>query len=240
MYRIVQSDLFNTGEYMKHTRESITAVVLNTVKFVRGKAKENLPLTMDMQIMQDLHLGEDVYDLVLLLQERTGITPPKQEWEKARTIGDIVELLLKCDPIKIAQQAFAEIHAHFPQIEVTEYTGDQHSPVGLQMTFPVQSKIKHEINLILSGDELHFSVSHFYLEWFPCTKPDVVKDYIETVSGFLSGEYRVLELYAGTKCVKAKLQAPKNGDWSTIGTWSTLRALLPWPRKTPAIVRAGS
>lgn len=120
------------------------------------------------------------------------------------------------DMIVIAKQAFSEIQGRFPQLQVEE---DKSVPFDLSIAYPVQPGLKHKVNLFLYGDELYFSVSQFTLEWFPCTKPERVKYFIEAVCGFLSGELRILETYTGDKCIKAELQFLKDGNWKTMGTY---------------------
>lgn len=130
------------------------------------------------------------------------------------------------DTEKIARQAFANIAARFPQFKMIE---DEEAPVEISITIPSQPGLKQEVWLALqNNDELHFSVGSFWLEWFPCTDPIKVQSYIDSVAGFLSGNYRILEHYRGTKCVKAELQQPNSGGWHTIGTWSLLWLPLPW------------
>jgi hypothetical protein len=137
--------------------------------------------------------------------------------------------------LEIARKAFADIQARFPHLQATFREG---GPVDLSVDMPVQSRLKYEVNLNLQGDELHFSVSHFWLEWFPCTKPAIVEAYITAVSGFLSGEYRIVEHYRGNNCVKAELQSPKDTDWKTIGVSSNnFWSLLPWPKKHLVVIR---
>lgn len=80
------------------TRDKITAEVIALVKLVHGIKVETPPITLDSNLMKDLKLQHDADDLVMLLEERTGIKPPDQEWEDARTVGDIIELLLKYAP----------------------------------------------------------------------------------------------------------------------------------------------
>lgn len=77
------------------TRDKLTAEVLAVVKSVRGIKVETPPLTLDSRLEKDLHLEHDAEDLVKLLEERTGIKPPEQGWREARTVGDVIELLLK-------------------------------------------------------------------------------------------------------------------------------------------------
>jgi len=61
---------------------------------------------------------------------------------------------------------------------------------------------------------MHLNVSHFWVEWFPCTDKECTKRYIDAVSGFLSGEYRVVEYFRGEKYIKSKLQKPQDGKWN--------------------------
>jgi len=130
------------------------------------------------------------------------------------------------DTEAIARSAFAEIAQRFPNLHFAE---DEGTPVEVSITAPAQEGLRHKIWLALqNNDELHFSVEHFWLEWFPCTDPQRVKEYISSVVGFLSGDYRIIEHYRGTRCVKAQLQRPTNGGWSTIGTWSRLNLPIPW------------
>jgi hypothetical protein len=130
------------------------------------------------------------------------------------------------DTLEIAKGAFERIREAFPRLEVVE---DTTSPVEISLDIPVQPGLKHRVNLNLqNADELHFSVGSFWLEWFPCTDSAMVDSYVEAVTGFISGRLRVLEHYRGKRCIKAELQAPANGEWNTIGTWSTLSLPIPW------------
>lgn len=120
----------------------------------------------------------------------------------------------------IAKQAFSEITRQFPHLTVRE---NKDHPVELSLTIPEQDGLKHEVWLgFQNADELHFSVGHFWLEWFPCTESEKVRSFVDAVSGFLHGQYRVLEHHRGTNCIKAELQRPSSDGWETIGTWSRL------------------
>ncbi|GGE48783.1 hypothetical protein GCM10007421_23820 [Halopseudomonas oceani] len=133
---------------------------------------------------------------------------------------------MKLDSLPIARKALAEIEARFPWLKLLE---DRDAPVELSVTIPVQPGIKQEIWLCLQNyDELHFSVGHFCLGWFPCTDPERVSEYVDAVCGFIGGESRVIEQYRGDRCVKARLQAPDQGKWKTIGTWTRLSLPFPW------------
>jgi len=96
-------------------------------------------------------------------------------------------------------------------------------PVEISITLPVQPGLSHKVWLCLQNqDELGLGIGSFYCEWFPCTRPDRVERYLAAVIGFLSGEYRILERYKGTRCYKAKLQKPDGDSWRTVATWATV------------------
>ncbi len=121
------------------------------------------------------------------------------------------------DPLGIAQEAFSRIGARSPGLAMTQ---DMSAPVELSIEIPVQPGLKYAVHLNLQNrDELHFSVENFWLEWFPCTDPSRVEAYIEAVSSFLSGHYRILEHHRGRRCTRADLQKPApGGGWTSIGT----------------------
>ncbi len=132
------------------------------------------------------------------------------------------------DILRIAEQAFEEIAARFPHLHTVR---DEEAEVELIIRLPVQPGLRQQVSLYLANnDELNMVVDHFWLEWFPCTDPTKVEAYIEAVSGYLSGRYRILEHYRGKKCVKAELQAPSATGWETISTSSTIRIPIPWKK----------
>ena len=127
----------------------------------------------------------------------------------------------------IARRAFEELAARFPTLSRVE---DQETPVTISVTIPVQEGVRQSVWLGLDGDELHFCVGRFSVQWFPCTDEEVVRQYVEAVSGYLSGSSRVLEHLQGGRCVKAELQVPADDGWRTIGVWSRLHLPMPWKR----------
>lgn len=141
------------------------------------------------------------------------------------------------ETLQIAENTFRVISERFPSLEMKRNTTD---PVELSMDIPVQPGLKYAVNLNLQNlDELHFSVGNFWLEWFPCTQPSKVAAYIDAVSGFLAGRYRVLEHYRGNKCVKAELQTPESqGEWKTIGTYTLLWPPFPWRKHFKELINA--
>lgn len=139
------------------------------------------------------------------------------------------------DTIETAKEVFSHIEKKFPHLKMLP---DTEAPVELCVNIPTQPGLKYKVNLNLqNNDELHFSVSNFWLEWFPCTNPDVKTKYIESVCGFLSGEYRILEQFRGNKCTKAELQMPLDSDWKTIGRTHHIAFVFPWTKKHTSIIR---
>jgi hypothetical protein len=134
----------------------------------------------------------------------------------------------KRDAVRIAEQAFEEIAARFPHLHMVR---EQEAEVELMIRLPVQPGLRHQVSLYLANnDELNMVMGHFWLELFPCTDPTKVASYIEAVSGYLSGRYRIIEHYRGTKCVKSELQAPNATGWETIARSSTIRLPIPWKK----------
>jgi hypothetical protein len=124
------------------------------------------------------------------------------------------------DTEAIARGVFAEIAKRFPSLKMVENHGE---PVAISITMPAQPGLFYEVWLCLQNvDELGFQAGSFCYEWFPCTKSDRVEKYLDAVTGFLSGRYRILEHYRGTRCYKAKLQRPEGDRWRTIATWATI------------------
>lgn len=128
--------------------------------------------------------------------------------------------------MEIAEKTFRRIAKLFPDLKMER---NDEAPVELSIDIPIQPGLKYAVHLNLQNkDELHLSVENFWLEWFPCTEPSRVDHYIDAVSGFISGKYRVLEHYRGKRCIKAELQAPsEDGGWATVGT--SIHIGLPWP-----------
>jgi hypothetical protein len=136
-----------------------------------------------------------------------------------------VKIMKPSSELAVAREAISAIANRFPSLRMIE---EPEAPNELSIRLPVQPGLNHEVWLAFqNNDELHFSVGHFWLEWFPCSKPSRVSEYIAAVTGFLSGDYRILEHYLGKRCIRAELQAPTSRGWQTIGTWRTFLGLLP-------------
>ncbi|MBS4049058.1 MAG: hypothetical protein KG075_22125 [Alphaproteobacteria bacterium] len=131
------------------------------------------------------------------------------------------------NPLQAARDALSEIARQFPSLRMEERPDD---PVELSILLPVQPGLAHDVWLGFQNEnELHFSVGNFWMEWFPCTDTAKSAAFIDAVTGFISGRYRILEHYRGRKCVKADLQGPDGHGWRTIKSWARLS--LPFPLK---------
>lgn len=126
---------------------------------------------------------------------------------------------------------FQDIRAAYPNLTMSLDVNHPH--VDLNMDVLQQTGLAFAVNLNLQGDELHLSAGDaFWVEWFPCTDPDVVARYYDAVTGLLSGRYRIREHYVRNRAVKAQLQRPVEGGWKTITSWANLGILIPWRRST--------
>lgn len=123
---------------------------------------------------------------------------------------------------------FEDIRDTFPTLSMRlEHTPAQ---ADLSLDIPAQPGLIFGIHLTLRGDELHVTAGAFWMEWFPCSRPDVVQTYREAVCGLLGGAYRIRERHRGGRAFKAELQRPDGTGWRTIATWS--RLAWPFPRHT--------
>ncbi|MBV6425112.1 MAG: hypothetical protein NAOJABEB_02926 [Steroidobacteraceae bacterium] len=130
------------------------------------------------------------------------------------------------DTEAIARAAFGQIQQRFPALRMVE---EQNPHVEISITLPIQPGLEQQVWLCLqNNDELHFSVGHFWCEWFPCTMPEKVESYVAAVCGYVSGEYRIIEGRRFGRCIRAKLQRPCGGSWETIASWSRLHIPVPW------------
>lgn len=135
----------------------------------------------------------------------------------------------------IAVSTFEKIRAAFPKLMMN--LDFHHKHVDLAMNIPVQPGLSFDVFLNLQNlDELHLEASAFWVGWFPCTNSERVREYLEAVSGLLSGRFRILEHWRGRRVVKAELQCPSDGEWKTITGCSHLLS-VPWPSKSFKIVQ---
>ena len=122
---------------------------------------------------------------------------------------------------------FEDIRSAFPSLSMRL---DQNPPnVDINVDIPQQTGLAFDMSLNLQGDELHLNAGAFHMEWFSCTRPDVVEAYREAVHGLLRGEYRIRERYRGGIPIKAELQRPNGRRWLTIATWHGWA--WPFPRR---------
>jgi hypothetical protein len=161
------------------------------------------------------------HTLSLQYNRPTGLSPtPNGRTATEDLVQREEPRLPKSETETIARAVFAEIAKRFPSLTMVENFGD---PVEISITMPVQPGFSQEVWLCLQNyDELGFRAGHFYNEWFPCTKSTRAEDYLHAVTGFLSGQHRILEHYRGGKCYRAQLQKSEGDRWRTIATWATI------------------
>ena len=79
---------------MINTREAITTELVRVLEKVRGTKAS--PITLNTHLITDLHLlSDDATEVCLMMQDKTGIKPPREEWAKVGTVGDVIDLLVK-------------------------------------------------------------------------------------------------------------------------------------------------
>jgi hypothetical protein len=129
------------------------------------------------------------------------------------------------DNCKIANEAFQYIINANPNLEMVIVV--EPDDYDAEMNIPAQEGLDFSVHLNLQNtDELHLVVEPFWGEWFPCTEPDRVKEYIAAVNGVLNGSSRIKIISRNGNPVKAILQEPDKEKWQTSFTWSKLHLPL--------------
>lgn len=141
--------------------------------------------------------------------------------------------------IEIARTTFEHIAEKFPGLVTSIREGRN---VDLVMEIPEQKRLSFRLELYMDNlDELHLQAGTcFWLEWFPCSDPERVEQFLDAVSGLITGKYRIIEHYRGTRAVKAELQASDDDGWKTIGTWATFDFPIPWKKERRIISNTGT
>lgn len=111
--------------------------------------------------------------------------------------------------------------------------------VDLSMEISTQNGLGFDVHLDLQNlDELWLGVKSSFFIWFPCTNPEAVESYINTVGDTLEGKCRIVEHLRGSRLVKAEMQTPEDAAWKTIATCRSYR--IPWPfQKQYRILQVG-
>jgi len=68
-------------------------------------------------------------------------------------------------------------------------------------------------------DELHLNAPGLWVEWFPCTRPEVLSRYVDAVRGVLAGTHRILQHHRQGRLIKSYLQRPAGTSWATIARY---------------------
>jgi hypothetical protein len=122
-------------------------------------------------------------------------------------------------PLELAEFAFNEIRESFPNLACRI----DRKPAGgldIELVFPEQPGLSFEVSLNLQNvDELHLNAPGLSVEWFPCTKPDVLTRYVDAVRGVIAGSHRILQYRRRGRLIKSYLQRPLGESWETIARY---------------------
>ena len=136
-----------------------------------------------------------------------------------------------------AIQLFERIRTALPHLSMDLRAAD--SNVDASMAIPVQSCLSFAVHLYLDSNALHMTAGEkLWLEWFPPDNQTVVEQYRDAALGVLSGEYRIVEYFRGTRAVKALLQRPNGDSWETIGTSGGLGRWRSWGARVSNVLQA--
>jgi hypothetical protein len=139
---------------------------------------------------------------------------------------------------EIAIRIFDQIRQAFPQLQMEVRLDHPH--LDAAMHIPCQVGLAFAVDLNLQNeDELHLSVGGLWVSWFPCDHPENVRRFLASVSGILSGEYRILEHVQWGRVVKASLQRPDGAGWRTVAVSSGFHLPIPWLIKKRVIRAIG-
>ena len=122
-------------------------------------------------------------------------------------------------PLELAEFAFSEIQESFPDL-TAQVSREPDGGLDLELVFPEQPGLSFEVGLNLqNNDELHINAPGFWVEWFPCTKTEILTQYIDAVRGLLDGSHRILQHHRSGRLVKSFLQRPAGDSWETIARY---------------------
>ena len=66
------------------------------------------------------------------------------------------------------------MRSSFPDLATDLDSDVVHEYEDIEMRIPAQHRLGFDMTLQLQGDELHIFAGAFWLEWFPCTRSDVL------------------------------------------------------------------
>jgi hypothetical protein len=128
-------------------------------------------------------------------------------------------------------ELIARLRTRFPWLHID--VQHHHRFVHAIAEIPAQHGLDLRMSASLQNlDELHLTVGdNFWFEWFPCSDDRVFEEYIDAVTGIISGDYRVVERRMFGKVDSAVLEKPSGRrGWHPVARWSRLSSLIPAPR----------
>lgn len=124
-----------------------------------------------------------------------------------------------------AVAVFEQIRQAFPHLKMKLL---EDVNVDIAMEILCQDGLSFDISLNLQSDELHMSVGGLWVTWFPCDDPQKVRQYLSSVRGLISGEYRIVEHLQWNSVVKAELQRPEATGWETVAVSARFHLPISW------------
>ncbi len=122
-------------------------------------------------------------------------------------------------PLELAEFAFSEIQESFPDL-LGRIDREPDGGLDLELVFPEQAGLAFEVVLNLQNvDELHLNAPGLWVEWFPCTEPEVLTGYVDAVRGLIEGSHRILQHRRKGRLLKSYLQRPAGETWQTIARY---------------------
>lgn len=136
--------------------------------------------------------------------------------------------------LELAINTFETIQKQFPNLHI-EITSNSEN-VDCSVEIPLQEGLDFEISLNLQNtDELHIWTRDIWCSFFPMNKK-VIELYINSVSGLIKGEYRILKFTKNDIVYKSLLQRPLQEKWETI--FSDYKKLIfPWTKLETQIIQ---
>jgi hypothetical protein len=136
---------------------------------------------------------------------------------------------------KIAMELFGRIRAAFPHLhmEPRENPPGESGP-DAEMSIEVQPGLAFEIVLNLDGDEFNLSAGEYlWVSWNTCADKAKSAEFEDTLTGLITGKYRINERYVFGIISSAAIEIPAAGGWKTRAkTVNFLTAIIPWKRSS--------
>ena len=122
--------------------------------------------------------------------------------------------------LECARAGFEQIRGRLVELNVV--VDEDHPYLDLTLDIPEQRGLAFPIHANLQNDdEIHLECCGASLCWFPCSQPDNVDDFVETVVGLVQGTCRIVQKLRGGAVRTARVEVNQGGDWAkkSPGIW---------------------